>query len=86
LRGSGYSVCRNDTGDFTVSFNEPFDSPVVVVAQGTSTFGSVPVSLGSSNSCADFNQTSNIDGFRVRLVDFNGTTRNGGFSFIATGT
>lgn len=72
--GAGFTVTKNGTGDYTVTFSAAFaSSPIIVLSNTGTEFAWIqPIFVARSASA-----------FRINLRDTSNTSRDGAFSFFA---
>ncbi len=78
VSGSGFTINKNGSNDYTISFNEAFaERPIIVsnIVSGTPSYFTTEVKSISTSAC------------RIKVIDpVNGSVMEGGFTFIVMGT
>jgi hypothetical protein len=78
VSGSGFTVNKNGSNDYTISFNEVFaERPIIVsnIVSATPSYYTTEVKSISTSAC------------RIKVIDpVNGSVMTGGFTFIVMGT
>ncbi|MCT4638120.1 MAG: hypothetical protein N4A72_10460 [Bacteroidales bacterium] len=78
VSGSGFTVNKNGSNDYTISFNEAFaERPIIVsnIVSATPSYFTTEVKSISTSAC------------RIKVIDpVNGSVMTGGFTFIVMGT